>query len=103
MKIQLVQISENHKQNLIRSFNHSEEIIIQRTRVKIIDRFSGKLLEMFSLEGLGQLAWVPIETTGNHEIFAQVFVGPPIELDEGLCCKSNNVTGKNHNQELFHT
>ena len=54
MKIHLIQILDNHKQNLIRSLNHSEEIIIERTQVKVIDRYSGKIIEGFTLEGLGQ-------------------------------------------------
>ena len=82
MKIHLIQTLDNHKQNLIRSLNHSEEIVIERTLVKIIDRYSGKTIEMFTLEGLGQLAWVPIETTGSHEVFVQIFVGSKIEKDE---------------------
>jgi len=78
LKIHLIQTSDN-KQNLIRSLNHSEEIVIERTQVKVIDRYSGKTIERFTLEGLGQLAWMPIETTGNHEVFVQIFVGSQIE------------------------
>jgi len=74
-------VSDN-KQNLIRSLNHSEEIIIEHTQVKVIDRYSGKIIEGFTLEGLGQLAWMPIETTGNHEVFVQIFVGSQIEVEE---------------------
>jgi len=81
LKIHLIQRSDN-KQNLIRSLNHSEEIIVERALVKIIDRHSGKIIEGFTLEGLGQLAWIPIETTGNHEVFVQIFVGSQIEVDE---------------------
>ncbi len=82
MKIQLIRTIGDNKQCLIRSFTHSEEIIIQRTRVKIIDMHSRNILEVFHLEGLGQLAWVPIETTGDHEVFVQIFVGPKIDSDE---------------------
>lgn len=77
MKIQLVRLNRG-KYEIIRNYNHSEDIIIQRTRVKILDEYK-RLDKMYLLEGLGQLSWLPIETTGNHEVFAQIFVGDEIE------------------------
>ena len=78
MKIQLVRIDKDGKQKPIRIFSHSEEIIIQRTRVKIIDRNTGKVSVTYVLEGLGPTGWVTIETTGNQELFAYIYVGDEI-------------------------
>jgi hypothetical protein len=75
LKIQLVRIDNYGKQEPIRIFSHSEDVIIQRTRVKIIDRNSGKAETMYVLEGLGPTGWVTIETTGNQELFAYIYVG----------------------------
>ena len=76
MKIQLVK-QHKGKYEIIRNCNHSEDVIIQKTRVKILNEFK-KIDAVYVLEGLGQLAWIPIEATGNHEIFSQIFVGPEI-------------------------
>ena len=76
MKIQLVK-QDKGKYEIIRNCNHSEDVIIQKTRVKILNEFK-KIDQVFVLEGLGQLSWIPIEATGNHEVFVQVFVGPEI-------------------------
>ena len=62
----------------IRIFSHSEEIIIQRTRVKVMDRNRDKVNAMYVLEGLGPTGWMTIETTGNQELFAYVYVGDEI-------------------------
>lgn len=78
MKIQLVKIDEDGKQKPIRIFSHSEDIIIQRTRVKVIDTDTGKTKSMYVLEGLGATGWMTIETTGNQELFAYVYVGDEI-------------------------
>ncbi|MDH3779433.1 MAG: hypothetical protein OES15_01120 [Nitrosopumilus sp.] len=75
MKIQLIRIHEDGKQKPIRIFSHSEEIIIQRTRVKVMDRDTGKVNAMYVLEGLGPTGWMTIETTGNQELFAYIYVG----------------------------
>lgn len=77
MKIQLVR-QKRGRYEIIRNYNHSEDIIIQRTRIKILDEFKN-VNKMYLLEGLGQLSWLPIETTGNHEVFAQIFVGDEID------------------------
>lgn len=78
MKIQLVRIHEDGKQKPIRIFSHSEDVIIQRTRVKVIDRNTGKAETMYVLEGLGPTGWMTIETTGNQELFAYIYVGDEI-------------------------
>ena len=78
MKIQLVKIYEDRKQKPVRIFSHSEEVIIQRTRVKIMDRNTGKVDAMYVLEGLGSTGWMTIETTGNQELFAYIYVGDEI-------------------------
>ncbi|MCA9812677.1 MAG: hypothetical protein KC483_07425 [Nitrosarchaeum sp.] len=78
MKIQLVRIDKEGKQKPIRIFSHSEEIIIQRTRVRVIDRNTGNVSAMYVLEGLGPTGWVTIETTGNQELFAYVYVGDEV-------------------------
>jgi len=78
LKIQLVRIHEDGKQEPIRIFSHSEEVIIQRTRVKVIDTNSGKIDAMYALEGLGATGWMTIETTGNQELFAYIYVGDEI-------------------------
>ena len=78
MKIQLVRIHEDGKQQPIRIFSHSEEIIIQRTRVKIIEKNTSKVETMYVLEGLGPTGWMTIETTGNQELFAYIYVGDEI-------------------------
>ena len=78
MKIQLVRIDKDGKQKPIRIFSHSEEIIIQRTRVRVIDRNTGNVSAMYVLEGLGPTGWVTIETTGNQELFAYVYVGDEV-------------------------
>jgi hypothetical protein len=78
LKIQLVKIDKDGKQKPIRIFSHSEDIIIQRTRVKVIDRNTGKVSEMYVLEGLGSTGWMTIETTGNQELFAYIYVGDEI-------------------------
>ena len=78
MKIQLVRINEDGKQEPIRIFSHSEEIIIQRTRVKVIDRNTDNISAIYVLEGLGPTGWVTIETTGNQELFAYIYVGDEI-------------------------
>jgi len=66
------------RQKPIRIFSHSEEIIIQRTRVKVMDGNIGKVSEMYVLEGLGPTGWMTIETTGNQELFAYIYVGDEI-------------------------
>jgi len=38
---------------------------------------------MYVLEGLGPTGWMTIETTGNPELFAYVYVGDEI-MDDGL-------------------
>jgi len=78
LKIQLVKIDKDGKQQPIRIFSHSEEIIIQRTRVKVMDMNTGKISEMYVLEGLGPTGWMTIETTGNQELFAYIYVGDEI-------------------------
>ena len=78
MKIQLVKIDDDGRQIPIRIFSHSEEVIIQRTRVKIMDRNTGKVDAMYVLEGLGPTGWMTIETTGNQELFAYIYVGNEI-------------------------
>jgi len=78
LKIQLVRIHEDGKQKPIRIFSHSEDIIIQRTRVKVIDRNTGKIDAMYVLEGLGPTGWMTMETTGNQELFAYIYVGDEI-------------------------
>lgn len=78
MKIQLIRIDKNGRQIPIRIFSHSEEIIIQRTRVKITDRNAGKTDTTYVLEGLGPTGWMTIETTGNQELFAYIYVGNKI-------------------------
>ena len=78
MKIQLIREREG-KQNFVRSLGHSEDVIIQKTRVKILNQ-SGQVEEMYVLEGLGELSWLPIETTGNFEVSVKIFVGPTIEI-----------------------
>lgn len=76
MKIQLLQYNQG-SYKIIRSFNHSEDVIIQKTRVKVLDEFK-KVQCVYLLEGLGSLVWMPIDTTGNTEVFAQLFVGDEI-------------------------
>ena len=71
-------MDEDGRQMPIRIFSHSEEIIIQRTRVKVMDRNSGRVDAMYVLEGLGPTGWMTIETTGNQELFAYVYVGNEI-------------------------
>lgn len=78
MKIQLVRIHKDGRQTPIRIFSHSEEIIIQRTRVKVIDRNADKITAMYVLDGLGPTGWMTIETTGNQELFAHIYVGDEI-------------------------
>ena len=78
MKIQLIRIHEDGKQKPIRIFSHSEDVIIQRTRVKVIDRNTGKASVMYILEGLGATGWMTIDTTGNQELFAYIYVGDEI-------------------------
>jgi hypothetical protein len=78
LKIQLVRINEDGKQEPIRIFSHYEEIIIQRTRVKVIDRNTGNISAIYVLEGLGPTGWITIETTGNQELFAYIYVGDEI-------------------------
>ncbi len=77
MKIQLIKIDEDGKQKPIRIYSHSEDVIIQRTRVKVIDRNSGKIGAMYVLEGLGATGWMTMNT-GNQELFAYIFVGDEI-------------------------
>ena len=84
MKIQLIRIDEDGKQKPIRIFSHSEEVIIQRTRVKVIDRNTGKIGAMYVLEGLGPTGWMTIETTGNQELFAYIYVGDEITNENNL-------------------
>ena len=71
-------MDEDGRQMPIRIFSHSEEVIIQRTRVKVMDRNTGKVSEMYVLEGLGPTGWMTIETTGNQELFAYIYVGDEI-------------------------
>jgi hypothetical protein len=78
LKIQLIRIHKDGRQVPIRIYSHSEEIIIQRTRVKVMDRNTGKVDAMYVLEGLGPTGWMTIETTGNQELFAYVYVGDEI-------------------------
>ena len=78
MKIQLVKIHKDGKQKPIRIFSHSEEIIIQRTRVKVVDGNTGKTSAIYVLEGLGPTGWMTMETTGNQELFAYIYVGDEI-------------------------
>ena len=82
MKIQLVRIHKDGKQKPIRIFSHSEEIIIQRTRVKIIDRNTDNVSAIYVLEGLGPTGWITIETTGNQELFAYIYVGDEITSND---------------------
>jgi len=84
LKIQLIRIHEDGKQQPIRVFSHSEEVIIQRTRVKVIDRNTIKTEAMYVLEGLGPTGWMTIETTGNQELFAYIYVGDEIVSDDKL-------------------
>jgi len=84
LKIQLIRIDEDGKQKPIRIFSHSEEVIIQRTRVKVIDRNTGKIGAMYVLEGLGPTGWMTIETTGNQELFAYIYVGDEITNENNL-------------------
>ncbi len=77
-------MDEDGKQTPIRIFSHSEEIIIQRTRVKVIDTYSGKVKSMYVMEGLGAMGWMTIETTGNQELFAYIYVGDEITNDVKL-------------------
>ena len=81
MKIQLVKIHKDGKQKPIRIFFHSEEVIIQRTRVKVMDRDTGNVSEMYVLDGLGPTGWMTIETTGNQELFAYIYVGDEIIIN----------------------
>ena len=46
--------------------------------MKVIDRDTGNVSAMYVLEGLGPTGWVTIETTGNQELFAYVYVGDEI-------------------------
>ena len=46
-------MDKDGRQIPIRVFSHSEEVIIQRTRVKVMDRNTGKVNAMYVLEGLG--------------------------------------------------
>ena len=78
MKIQLVRIHKDGRQKPVRIFSHSEDVIIQRTRVKVMDRDSGKINAIYVLEGLGPTGWMTIETTGNQELFAYIYVGDEI-------------------------
>ena len=78
MKIQIVKIHKDGKQKPIRIFSHSEEIIIQRTRVKVVDVNTGKTSAIYVLEGLGPTGWMTMETTGNQELFAYIYVGDEI-------------------------
>jgi len=78
LKIQLIRIHEDGKQQPIRIFSHSEEVIIQRTRVKVMERNTEKINVMYVLEGLGPTGWMTIETTGNQELFAYIYVGDEI-------------------------
>lgn len=78
MKIQLVRIDNNGREIPIRIFSHNEEVIIQRTRVKITDRNTGKTDATYVLEGLGPTGWMTIETTGNQELFVYIYVGDEI-------------------------
>ncbi len=71
-------MDENGKQIPIRIFSHSEDIIIQQTRVKVIDTNTDKIKSMYVLDGLGATGWMTIETTGNQELFAYVYVGDEI-------------------------
>lgn len=43
-----------------------------------MDRNTGKIGAMYVLEGLGPTGWMTIETTGNQELFAYVYVGDEI-------------------------
>ena len=47
-----------------------------------MNRDSGKTSAMYVLEGLGPTGWMTIETTGNQELFAYIYVGDEI-LDYG--------------------
>jgi len=90
LKIQLIRQNKGTYE-IIRNFNHSEDIIIQRTRVKILDEHK-RVDEVFLLEGLGQLSWIPVETTGNHEVFAQIFVGEKLSnYDKIKFCEKHNI------------
>ncbi len=80
MKIQLIRIHKDGKQKPIRIFSHSEDVIIQRTRVKVIDRNTGKIGAMYVLEGLGATGWMTMNT-GNQELFAYIYVGDEIIND----------------------
>ena len=37
---------------------------------------------MYVLEGLGSTGWVTIETTGNQELFAYIYVGDEIKNEK---------------------
>jgi len=78
MKIQLTRIHKDGRQKPVRIFSHSEEVIIQRTRVKVMDRNINKTIAMYVLEGLGPTGWMTIKTTGNQELFAYIYVGDEI-------------------------
>jgi len=71
-------MDEEGRQMPIRIFSHSEEVIIQRTRVKVMDRNTSKVDAMYVLEGLGPTGWMTIDTTGNQELFAYIYVGDEI-------------------------
>ena len=43
-----------------------------------MDRNTGKTSAMYVLEGLGPTGWMTIETTGNQELFADIYVGDEI-------------------------
>jgi len=77
-------MDEDGRQIPIRIFSHSEEVIIQRTRVKVMYRNTGRVDAMYVLEGLGPTGWMTIETTGNQELFAYIYVGDEIVDDVKL-------------------
>ena len=53
-------------------------------RDKVIDRNTDKAGAMYVLEGLGPTGWMTIETTGNQELFAYIYVGDEITSDDRL-------------------
>jgi len=43
-----------------------------------MERNTEKINVMYVLEGLGPTGWMTIETTGNQELFAYIYVGDEI-------------------------
>jgi len=43
-----------------------------------MDKNTDKVSAIYVLEGLGPTGWMTIETTGNQELFAYIYVGDEI-------------------------